>query len=184
MLADNTTIVDREIDRVMSLPKLGALEGDADNASHAIHVTFPSIGFTHSELVEDHTNGSSVWMNSSDNYQAFRNVVRRLNQWYHSKLAFSDSNDVESASLLIELVQIVNIRDWQLLIKHMAQLWHITSLSCKNLQQCLGQWKWSVNKLMAAWKAPLRSSQCLSLNPSVADWTSRIEAIRVSAFTS
>jgi hypothetical protein len=178
----NITIVDREIDRVMSLPKLGALGNNVDKASHAIHITFSSIGFTHSEMVEDHTNGSSVWMNSSDNYQAFKSVTRRLNHWYYSNLAFSDSNDIESASLLIELIQIVNIRDWQLLINHIAQMWHITSMSCKSLQQWLGQWKWSVNKLIAAWKAPLRSSQCLSLNPSVAEWTKRIEAIRVAAF--
>ena len=173
-LADNTTIVDKEIDRVMRMPKLGATGEQTERASHAIHITFSAIGFTHSEIVENHTNGSAVWTNSCDSYQAFKDVTRRLNHWYFSKLAFSDSNDIESADLLIELVQIVNIKDWQLLVKHIAQLWGNTSMSCKAVQRWLGHWKWSVNKLVSAWKAPLRSSQCLSLNSSVTDWTKRL----------
>ena len=61
-------------------------------------------------------------MNSTDSHQAIRNVVRRLSHWYYSGLAFSDSNDVDSADLLVELIRLTNIRHWQFLVEHNARI--------------------------------------------------------------
>ena len=97
-LSDNVTIVDREIDRILSTAaaaerRLGVnlnpkLRGKSDvnddhkkyaTACHALSITLPAVSFTLSEILEIHANGSAVWMNGIDNFQAFRSVTRRSN---------------------------------------------------------------------------------------------------------
>ena len=121
-------------------------------------------------------------MNSSDSHQAIRNVVRRLNHWYYSRLAFSDSNDMKSVGLLMELIQLTNIRHWQSLVEHVARIWYNTAMSCRAVLSQVGQWKWSVNKMLSVWRTPIRSTQCATLNPTVAQWMERIEHLRVATY--
>ena len=97
-------------------------------AIHALQLTLPAVSFSLEEMLETHSNGSAVWMNGKDSHQAIRNVVRKLNHWYYSNQAFSDSSDLESSDLLIELVQLTNIRHWQSLVEHIARLWYNTAV--------------------------------------------------------
>ena len=185
-------------------PKLGGCSRDDDNeadnsqiprqglnlsaehfnalASHAIQLTLPAVSFSLEEILETDSNGSTVWMNSSDSHQAIRNVVRRLNHWYYSGLAFSDSNDIESADLLRELVQLTNIRHWQSLVEHVARIWYNTAMSCRAVLGQVGHWKWSVNKMLSVWRTPIKSTQCATLNPTVAQWMERIEHLRAATY--
>ena len=88
----------------------------------------PYISLYLKEILETDSNGSAVWMNNSDSHQAIRNVVRRLNLWYYSGLAFFDSNDMETTDLLVELIQLTNIRHWQSLVEHIARIWYNTPM--------------------------------------------------------
>ena len=118
-------------------------------AIHALQLTLPAVSFSLEEMLETHSNGSAVWMNGEDSHQAIRNVVRKLNHWYYSNQAFSDSSDLDSSDLLIELVQLTNIRHWQSLVEHIARLWYNTAMSCRAVLAQVGHWKWAVNKLLA-----------------------------------
>ena len=152
-------------------------------ASHAIQLTLPVVSFSLEEILETDSNGSTVvWMNSSDSHQAIRNVVRRLNHWYYSGLVFSDSIYMEPADLLMELAQLTNIRHWQSLVEHIARIWYNTAMSCRAALSQVGQWKWSVNKMLAVWRSPIRSIQCATLNPTVAPWMERIEHLRAATY--
>ena len=97
-LLDNVTIVDKEMERIVSTAavaerRLGVnlnpkLRGKPDvnddhrehaTACHALRITLPAVSFTLSEFLEVHANGSAVWMNGIDDFQAFRSVTRQLN---------------------------------------------------------------------------------------------------------
>ena len=151
-------------------------------AIHALQLTLPAVSFSLEEMLETHSNGSAVWMNGEDSHQAIRNVVRKLNHWYYSNQAFSDGSDLDSSDLLIELVQLTNIRHWQSLVEHIARLWYNTAMSCRAVLTQVGHWKWAVNKLLADWRSPIRSTQCATLTPTVAHWIRRIEYFRTVTF--
>ena len=55
-------------------------------------------------------------------------------------------------------------------------------MSCKAVLSQVGQWKWLVNKLLAVWRLPIRSIQCATLTPTVAQWMRHIEDFRAATY--
>ena len=144
---------------------------DLDSMSHAMEFTLAAINVSYTEAYEVTKNGLGVLANMEHSvHPAINNATANLNLWVHTIRPFSDSTDFRVESLMTELVVLLNLVDWRAVLRYLMLIWNNLLLSCKHVRAKVGHWKWAANKLHNAWKAPIRSSQCLTLHPDSHSW--------------